>query len=115
MKELIDLIEFVETVKQFSPEFVEVCASAENARQGMTKAIMAWINEEITVDPACPFEYWELQEERGDGDKMEQWHVFKRRNEIGNRFFVLWMYKGRIEEDFLREVRKTETAKSKWE
>jgi hypothetical protein len=113
MKELIDLFEFIDTIKQFSPEFTEVCASTEFPRPGMAKAIMYWANEEISVDEACPYEYWDLQEERGDGDKMEQWYVFKRKAD--KRYFVCWIYKGKIEEDFLREVRKTETLKSKWE
>ena len=111
MKELIDLEPFLDELKKYSPQFNAVCAE-----RGKGMAIIYLANGDIDdLDPACPYQYVELQEERADGEGMEQWYIFKRRNELGNRYFVLWMYKGKIEEDFLREVRKTQTAKTKWE
>lgn len=115
MKELIELEAFVDEVKKYSSEFAEVCDSESFSRVGIAKAIQYWANEEIFVDADCPYQFWDLQEQRGDGEGMEQWYIFKRMNEMGPKFFVVWVYKGKVEEDFLREVRKTETLKSKWE
>jgi hypothetical protein len=111
MKELIDLELFLEEIKKYSPQFAAVCAE-----RGKGIAIMYLANGDIDdLDTECPYQYVELQEERADGEGMEQWYIFKRRNELGNRFFVVWIYKGKIEEDFLREVRKNEAPKPKWE
>lgn len=111
MKELIDLELFLDTLKRHSPQFAAVCAERSTGI-----AIIYLANGDIDdLDPACPYQYVELQEERAEGEGMEQWYIFKRNKESGGKFFVVWIYKGKIETDFLREVRKTETIKSKWE